>query len=263
MRRLRFLAALVVFCLSVSGVALPPCPPPDIEAEVTRVIDGDTVEVRLTRIPETLSTILSAGSIERVRYIGVQAPEADQPNGPEATALNLALIAGKTVYLELDQDHRDTYGRLLAYVYLDANGYFMINLALIATPIIGTRAYPGTTRYADVFEAVDKAQPSQCGGECATPLTLEILSVTSPVNPGGYATLQARTISGANCTITVWYKSGPSKATGLEPKLADAQGIVTWTWKVGTKTTPGTWRILVTAELCSQAVSQETAFTVR
>lgn len=94
-------------------------------------------------------------------------------------------------------------------------------------------------------------------------LTLTIVSVTSPVGPGYNATLVAKTTPGARCTITVYYKSGPSEAAGLYPKDADANGTVSWTWKVGTRTTPGSWRIVVTASLSGKTVSQTTYFTVQ
>jgi len=93
-------------------------------------------------------------------------------------------------------------------------------------------------------------------------LTLTITSVTSPVNAGASATLTAKTSPGAQCTITVYYKSGRSTASGLYPKEADSQGNVSWSWKVGTRTTPGSWRIVVTASLEGKTVSQTTYFTV-
>lgn len=44
-----------------------------------------------------------------------------------------------------------------------------------------------------------------------------------------------------NTTYTLWvnYNSGPSKAAGLGPKTSDANGVVTWTWKIGGKTASG------------------------
>lgn len=47
------------------------------------------------------------------------------------------------------------------------------------------------------------------------------------------------------CTIAVIYKTGASHASGLEPQTSDANGDITWTWMVGTRTTPGTWPIVV------------------
>ena len=47
-------------------------------------------------------------------------------------------------------------------------------------------------------------------------------------------------------TIRVYYKSGTSTAKGLEAKVSDADGMVTWTWKVSSRTTPGDFKIVVT-----------------
>ena len=94
-------------------------------------------------------------------------------------------------------------------------------------------------------------------------LTLQIVSVTSPVSPGANATLVAKTAPGAQCAITVYYKSGPSSAAGLYPKGADSAGSVSWTWKVGTRTTAGSWRIVVSASLDGETISQTTYFTVQ
>jgi len=96
-----------------------------------------------------------------------------------------------------------------------------------------------------------------------TELTLEIVSVTSPVSPGANATLVAKATPGAQCDITVYYKSGPSTAQGLYPKTVDTNGNISWTWKVGTRTTPGSWRIVVTASLGGKTVSQTTYFMVQ
>jgi len=93
-------------------------------------------------------------------------------------------------------------------------------------------------------------------------LFLKIVSVTTPIGQGYTATLKAETLPGAQCTIAVYYKSGKSTASGLYPKEADSQGNVSWSWKVGTRTTPGSWRIVVTASLDGETVSQTTYFTV-
>lgn len=46
-------------------------------------------------------------------------------------------------------------------------------------------------------------------------------------------------------SIKVYYKSGPSSASGLEDKVSDADGYVTWTWKVSSRTGTGTFKIVV------------------
>jgi len=77
-------------------------------------------------------------------------------------------------------------------------------------------------------------------------ISQELVSLTSPVNVGVRATITVRTVGGVLCSIVVNYKSGPSRAQGLGPKTSGADGICSWTWMVGTNTTPGTWSIVVT-----------------
>ena len=98
---------------------------------------------------------------------------------------------------------------------------------------------------------------------CPCDFSLEIVSVTSPVSSGSNATLVAQTIPGAECDITVYYKSGASTASGLYPKTADSSGRVSWTWKVGTRTTPGSWQIVVEASSGGRTCTQSTYFAVR
>jgi hypothetical protein len=104
-------------------------------------------------------------------------------------------------------------------------------------------------------------QPTQNSGGGS--LSISIVSLTSPINKGATATLTIHTLPGAACTITVYYKSGPSSAAGLTPKTADGSGTVTWSWKVGTNTTAGIWSIAVTSSLNGQQTSQTIPFTVK
>ena len=74
---------------------------------------------------------------------------------------------------------------------------------------------------------------------------LDIISVTSPVECGAMATLTAKGKPGVEYDIDVVYKKTGSKAKGLENKTAASDGSVSWTWKVGAGTTPGTYTITV------------------
>jgi len=80
---------------------------------VTRVLDGDTVEI---------------SSRERIRYLGINAPEKGQPFSSESTALNKLLVLGKTVRLEFDFQTKDRYGRTLTYVFV---GNTFVNLEMV------------------------------------------------------------------------------------------------------------------------------------
>ena len=74
---------------------------------------------------------------------------------------------------------------------------------------------------------------------------LDILSVTSPIKGGKNATLSAKGKPNTVYDIKVVYSSGESSANGLEDKTSSASGNVSWTWKVGAKTKPGTYTITV------------------
>jgi len=75
--------------------------------------------------------------------------------------------------------------------------------------------------------------------------SVKFVTVRSPVPPGSTGLVTIKTKPRTVCTITVMYKTGPSRAAGLIPKTADREGNITWTWKVGTRTTPGVWPIIV------------------
>ena len=90
-----------------------------ITAHVERVIDGDTIQVRVD------------GTRYTVRLIGVDTPETKHPTKPvqyfgrEASAFTKAALAGKTVLLQKDRtgDTVDRYGRWLRYVLLDGDNF--------------------------------------------------------------------------------------------------------------------------------------------
>ena len=144
------LAIIAVVALAgCSGAA--PLPTPDAESTtepvvtaegpswnvtVSRVIDGDTVEIRYAN-----------GTTETVRLLGVDTPETP-PNtvspeefegipdtdagrehlvswGGNATAFAERTLAGKQVRLVVDpeSDRRGGYGRLLAYIYVDGENF--------------------------------------------------------------------------------------------------------------------------------------------
>ncbi len=128
-------------------------------------------------------------------------------------------------------------------------------------------SFTGTTEYSGLYTVgldglIGTFTVTEATLDTGGELALEIVSVTSPIGKGYTATLRANTEPGAYCTITVYYKSGPSRASGLYGKTADSSGNVLWSWKVGTRTTPGSWRIVVTASLDGDTISQTTYFTV-
>jgi micrococcal nuclease len=121
-------------------------PPATAVAVVSRVVDGDTVEVRLD------------GRIEDVRYIGVDTPETVEPGapvdcfGPQASAFNHRLVEGRRVRLVFGVERRDVYDRLLAYVYL---GDRFVNAELVRRGLARTLTIPPNDRYAERLEQLE------------------------------------------------------------------------------------------------------------
>lgn len=84
---------------------------------VTKVVDGDTIEIDMS------------GNKEKVRLIGVDTPETHHPNkgvqcfGILASEFTKNALEGKVVRIEADEtnQNRDRYQRLLRYVYTEQN----------------------------------------------------------------------------------------------------------------------------------------------
>ena len=66
-----------------------------------------------------------------------------------------------------------------------------------------------------------------------------------PCNPGDEVTITVQGTPNTTYSIAVKYKSGVSKSKDLSDKVSDSNGIVSWTWKVGTKTTSGDWPVTI------------------
>ena len=62
------------------------------------------------------------------------------------------------------------------------------------------------------------------------------MDYTDVVGRGEYASIKIQGAPNTAYTCDVEYKSGPSKAEGLGEKQSDGEGYVSWSWKVGTKT---------------------------
>jgi hypothetical protein len=67
--------------------------------------------------------------------------------------------------------------------------------------------------------------------------TLTLVNITTPVRRNEYAQCTIQGKPNTRYSITVFYKSGAATADGLESKYSDANGFVTWEWKIGGKTT--------------------------
>lgn len=121
---------------------------------VSGVLDGDTV-------------IIDHPKVKRLRYLGINAPEtltSYSPGDPyyfESTALNKKLVFGKEVTLEFDEEKYDSYGRLLAYVFVDGK---LVNEELVREGL--ARAFfigPNRKYEQRVYKAQSYAQEKRKG----------------------------------------------------------------------------------------------------
>ena len=113
-------AGLVALSLAGSAQAAdPPRPLPVLEAQVTRVSDGDSIEVDLD------------SGHARVRFSAIDTPEYDQPYGAQSSAaLKAMLPLGSKVELEVVS--QDSFHRLVATVWLiDGDKRTNINEAML------------------------------------------------------------------------------------------------------------------------------------
>ena len=122
---------------------------------VEDVVDGDTL-------------MLATGDL--VRYLGIDTPEVrkriagrwvrvNEPFSREAYELNKELVGGREVRLELDSEHHDRYGRLLAYVYTqedEAETLTFVNAELLKAGLARVMVRRPNNHYADLFYSIER-----------------------------------------------------------------------------------------------------------
>lgn len=111
--------------------------------QVTYVVDGDTIDVRL-----------ADGAVYRVRYIGMNTPERGEPCHSEAAAANRGLVADKDVRLTRDVSDTDRYGRLLRYVYAEG---VLVNRALVEAGYAEAVVYQPDDAFYEDFRQLEQA----------------------------------------------------------------------------------------------------------
>lgn len=145
-------SALASFKIYSSHQNFPPGPKASVEGAKTEaqavksVIDGDTL-------------ILENNT--KVRLIGINAPEANQPNFLEAKKKLEDLVLGKSIQVEYDVEKKDMYERTLAYVY--AENVF-VNLEMIKSGMSVVETIQPNSLYADSFVKAQDTARQNCLG---------------------------------------------------------------------------------------------------
>ncbi len=175
----------------------------DLSGPVIRVIDGDTIVVEI------------AGERERVRYIGIDTPEMNDPRpavrelAAEARRANARLVEGRRVRLELDVETRDRYGRLLAYVWV---GDTMVNEVLVRTGHAAPYTFPPNVRYVERFVSAARearAEKAPSGAEAGEP--------PARAPPGSIPAIEAATHVGEVATVCGVVASTRHLTSGRRP----------------------------------------------
>jgi micrococcal nuclease len=155
------LATRLLPLLVVLGLVLPAAAQVPLEGTVTRIVDGDTIQVDV------------GGRIEKVRYIGVNTPEVhhprkgEEPGGRAAADVNRQLVSGHRVRLELDAQTRDRHGRLLAYVWIADT---MVNAELVRRGFAQVMTIPPNVRHQSLFLKLQREARDAGRGLWAEPI---------------------------------------------------------------------------------------------
>lgn len=109
-------------------------------ANVSKVIDGDTIQIETG---------------EKVRLLGINAPERGQPYYEEAKTRLEELVEGKEVKLRGDVVTNDQYGRLLRYVFINGKH---VNVMLVREGQANVYVIPPNVNYEnELYEAQNAA----------------------------------------------------------------------------------------------------------
>lgn len=95
-------------------------------------------------------------------------------------------------------------------------------------------------------------EPTEEPTEAATPIV--ITNYPNTIDAGSTAMVTIQGAPDTEYSIHVVYDSGESDAEGLEPKTSDANGYVSWEWKVGINTAKGEHTIRVEGGGSSETV---------
>ncbi|MGE3661457.1 MAG: thermonuclease family protein, partial [Pseudonocardia sp.] len=216
-------------------------------AVVTRIVDGDTIDVEID------------DRVERVRLLNIDTPETVDPDedvqclGPEAAAHLAELIpVGSTVDLEYDEARLDGYGRTLAGVFTD--GGLLVNAEMARAGLAMPVVVGGNDRFAPEVRAANAEAAAAARGlyspqiDCTVPAqvdnvvaALRSMPTASSLSADATATQLAEAATAALAVKAVaqrltarlagtpkgviWSVLDDSRRTGLRTQLAGVQNV--------------------------------------
>jgi len=141
---------------------------------VEKVFDGDTI-------------LLTDG--RRVRYLGINTPEYQEPFYLKAKRLNEKLVLGKEVRLEFDEERADGHERLLAYVYA---GDQLVNAKLVEAGLAHAFFIGPNRKHNDLLLRLQAEAKQRKVGMWSSRARAKDLKITSvhpidPIEPDLYA----------------------------------------------------------------------------
>lgn len=110
---------------------------------VSRVVDGDTVEL---------------DDIQKVRFLGINAPESSMSFSEDATEFLEDLVEDKMV--EVESHGTDKYGRLLAYIFIDDKN---VNEEILSKGLGTLYYYDKDNHYEELKKAEEFARSKELG----------------------------------------------------------------------------------------------------
>ena len=134
------------------------CSAPSAQVREAHREPDDDPACRMERIADG-DTFYCAGG-EKVRLIGIDAPELDQGDLGRRSreALDRMIPPGTDLRLELDVRMKDRYGRTLAYVWKDSG---MVNEQMVRQGWALQYTVPPDVRYAERFRLAERAARSE------------------------------------------------------------------------------------------------------
>jgi hypothetical protein len=122
--------------------------------------------------------------------------------------------------------------------------------------VLGATDAPAATPFATKFHPTEPP-------DVVFDFPVKLTKRTASVARNARASVTIKTTPGAECGIDVQYKSGSASPVGLEPKVANAKGAITWKWLVARNTSTGRAPIVITCTLGDQSGRLDTSFKVK